>query len=163
LAFLPNADAYCEATPTERVPFFGRAVSSIARYASCPPRARRPWPGARLRAGRHPRPLTRRSGADGRAWQSRAAWPGLHALTIPRPDQTCDVERAHGPSCPMRQVGEEPLKPALEIALPVRSPSGHAAPPAFHNAGGIDDGPVRSNPIAKVVLAWAGELVVLEH
>jgi hypothetical protein len=29
LAFLPSAEAYCEATPTECLPFFGTAVSSI--------------------------------------------------------------------------------------------------------------------------------------
>jgi hypothetical protein len=28
LAFLPSADAYCGATPTEWLPFLGKAVSS---------------------------------------------------------------------------------------------------------------------------------------
>lgn len=30
LAFLPKAEAYCGATPTEHLPFFGNAVSSTA-------------------------------------------------------------------------------------------------------------------------------------
>jgi chromosome partitioning protein len=37
---LPRAPAYCGATPTERVPFFGSAVSSITRIASGPPTSR---------------------------------------------------------------------------------------------------------------------------
>src|SRR6202035_3329492 len=37
LAFLPSAEAYCEATPTECLPFFGTAVSSITITASPPP------------------------------------------------------------------------------------------------------------------------------
>ncbi len=36
LAFLPSAPQYWRATPTEGVPFFGRAVSSITRQASDP-------------------------------------------------------------------------------------------------------------------------------
>jgi hypothetical protein len=34
LAVLPNAEAYCAATPTECLPFFGIAVSSITNIAS---------------------------------------------------------------------------------------------------------------------------------
>jgi hypothetical protein len=37
LAVLPSAEAYCGATPTECVPFFGIAVSSITSTASLPP------------------------------------------------------------------------------------------------------------------------------
>src|SRR5262249_45623399 len=37
LEFLPSAEAYCEATPTECLPFFGTAVSSITITASLPP------------------------------------------------------------------------------------------------------------------------------
>lgn len=40
LAFLPNMEAYCGATPTEAVPFFGKAVSSTIRTASGPPTSR---------------------------------------------------------------------------------------------------------------------------
>src|SRR3974390_274418 len=36
-AVLPNAEAYCGATPTEYVPFLGSAVSSITSTASLPP------------------------------------------------------------------------------------------------------------------------------
>ena len=46
LAVLPSADAYCAATPTERSPFFGSAVSSITRTASCRRRAGRPGSAA---------------------------------------------------------------------------------------------------------------------
>ena len=35
--FLPSAEAYCQATPTECLPFFGTAVSSITNTASLPP------------------------------------------------------------------------------------------------------------------------------
>ena len=76
----------------------------------------------------------------------------LLALALTRSDQTRDIEGAHRPPCPMRQVGEKRLKPALEIALPFRSPPGHVAPPAFQNAGAIADGSIRSNQTAKVVL-----------
>ena len=34
------AEAYCAATPTECVPFFGTAVSSITNTASLPPTSR---------------------------------------------------------------------------------------------------------------------------
>ena len=37
---LAQADAYCGATPTERSPFFGIAVSSITSTASLPPTSR---------------------------------------------------------------------------------------------------------------------------
>jgi hypothetical protein len=37
LAVLPKAEAYCAATPTECVPFFGNVVSSMTRNASAPP------------------------------------------------------------------------------------------------------------------------------
>src|SRR5438477_2880723 len=37
LAVLPNAEAYCALTPTECLPFFGIAVSSITNTASLPP------------------------------------------------------------------------------------------------------------------------------
>src|SRR6266567_2657313 len=43
LAFLPKADAYCEATPTECLPFFGIAVSSITSTASLPPISPSAW------------------------------------------------------------------------------------------------------------------------
>src|SRR6266705_2120435 len=43
LAFLPKADAYCEATPTECLPFFGIAVSSITSTASLPPISLSAW------------------------------------------------------------------------------------------------------------------------
>src|SRR3546814_2402436 len=36
-AFLPSADAYCGATPTDAVPFFGNAVSSMISHALSPP------------------------------------------------------------------------------------------------------------------------------
>lgn len=37
LAFLPSTEAYCGATPTERLPFFGSAVSStICQVSSLP-------------------------------------------------------------------------------------------------------------------------------
>jgi hypothetical protein len=39
-AVLPSAEAYCAATPTECVPFFGIAVSSITSTASLPPTSR---------------------------------------------------------------------------------------------------------------------------
>jgi hypothetical protein len=37
LAVLPRDEAYCGATPTERSPFFGIAVSSMTSTASLPP------------------------------------------------------------------------------------------------------------------------------
>src|SRR6266496_4032347 len=40
LAFLPRAEAYCGATPTECLPFFGNAVSSITNTASLLPTSR---------------------------------------------------------------------------------------------------------------------------
>jgi hypothetical protein len=43
LAFLPKAEAYCGATPTECVPFFGSAVSSTIRKASSPPSNASAW------------------------------------------------------------------------------------------------------------------------
>ena len=39
-AFLPSWPQYCRATPTDRVPFLGRAVSSITREAFAPPTSR---------------------------------------------------------------------------------------------------------------------------
>src|SRR4029077_11918658 len=43
LAFLPSAEAYCQATPTECLPFFGTAVSSITNTASLPPTSLSAW------------------------------------------------------------------------------------------------------------------------
>src|SRR6266404_4371400 len=40
LAVLPRDEAYCGATPTERSPFFGIAVSSMTSTASLPPTRR---------------------------------------------------------------------------------------------------------------------------
>src|ERR1700758_4207006 len=40
LAVLPSAEAYCAATPTECVPFFDIALSSITNTASRPPTSR---------------------------------------------------------------------------------------------------------------------------
>src|SRR6266581_1803215 len=40
LAVLPSAEAYCAPTPTECLPFFGIAVSSITNTASLPPTSR---------------------------------------------------------------------------------------------------------------------------
>src|SRR5258707_43039 len=40
LAVLPSVEAYCGATPTERSPFFGIAVSSMTSTASLPPTSR---------------------------------------------------------------------------------------------------------------------------
>ena len=40
LAVLPRAEAYCAATPTEWLPFFGSAVSSITKTALSPPTSR---------------------------------------------------------------------------------------------------------------------------
>src|SRR3546814_1886650 len=40
-AFLPSADAYCGATPTDAVPFFGNAVSSMISHALSPPTSAR--------------------------------------------------------------------------------------------------------------------------
>lgn len=40
LAVLPSVVAYCGATPTERLPFFGNAVSSMTKTASAPPTRR---------------------------------------------------------------------------------------------------------------------------
>src|ERR1700730_5608689 len=40
LAVLPRDEAYCAATPTERSPFFGNAVSSMTSTASSPPTSR---------------------------------------------------------------------------------------------------------------------------
>src|SRR6516225_1854668 len=42
-AVLPNAEAYCGATPTEYVPFLGIAVSSITSTASLPPTSLSAW------------------------------------------------------------------------------------------------------------------------
>lgn len=44
LAFLPNAVAYWGATPTEALPFFGRAVSSMISQAPSPPTSSSAWP-----------------------------------------------------------------------------------------------------------------------
>jgi hypothetical protein len=43
LAVLPSAEAYCGATPTECVPFFGSAVSSTTRTALAPPISLSAW------------------------------------------------------------------------------------------------------------------------
>ena len=40
LAVLPRVEAYCAATPTEWLPFFGSAVSSITKTALSPPTSR---------------------------------------------------------------------------------------------------------------------------
>jgi hypothetical protein len=61
--------------------------------------------------------------------------------TLFRPNQARHLERTHGP---MGQTGESRIKSALEIALPVRSPHRHAAPPAFQNAGGSAGEAIRS-------------------
>ena len=43
LAVLPNAEAYCGATPAECEPFFGNAVSSTTNAARAPPTRRSAW------------------------------------------------------------------------------------------------------------------------
>ena len=43
LAVLPKAEAYCGATPTECIPFFGNVVSSTTRTASAPPTSLLAW------------------------------------------------------------------------------------------------------------------------
>ena len=45
----------------------------------------------------------------------------LHALAIPRTDQTRDIERAHSPARLVAQTGQERLQPPLQFLSPIRS------------------------------------------
>ena len=120
LAFLPSDEAYCGATPTECLPFFGSAVSSMMRKASRRPPGDRPRPAEPPPAAPCPRSRRRRSGAAGRGRPSPTRRHRLDALAISRADQARHVERAHRPP---RGMGER-----LETAQP-RSPAPHASSP----------------------------------
>ena len=75
MAAWPKADADCGATPTECVPFFGNAVSSMTRKASAPPTSLSPWSASSRPAEPRPRPRPIRNGAAGRNRPARPARP----------------------------------------------------------------------------------------
>ena len=52
------------------------------------------------------------------AYLTRPGRHRLHALAVPRADQTSNVEGAHPPTRRMRQPGQERLKPSFEIVPP---------------------------------------------
>ena len=119
MAFSPTTPAYCEATPTEWVPFLSSAVSSITRIASGPPHEpvglsqefgleRRLVP----QADRHEvMQLVESAGATRSGHR-------LQALAVPRPDQASHIERTHAPACRVTKRFEEGFEPRLKFMLP---------------------------------------------
>src|SRR5258705_1453394 len=82
LAVLPNAEAYCAATPTECLPFFGIDVSSITNTASLPPTSLSAW--MRSSVSSEP-PSRRQQQQNGAADHSHPAQDAL-----PLAERSCD-------------------------------------------------------------------------
>src|SRR3954464_13974731 len=146
LARLPRQPQHCRATPTECLPCFGRAVSSITSTASGPPTsASAPHPRAGPPARPAPPPpeaARERPGRRGRAadevvqlLRATGCHPGrqrLDALALPRQDQALEVDRPPAPLRLAAQCRQERRQPALQRALPApqRLALSHRFPPA---------------------------------
>src|SRR5438874_1760161 len=123
LAVLPSPEAYCAATPTECVPFFGIAVASITSTASLPPtsqlgfhRRRIPDPGGnevvQLIIFTERKPPRHR----------------LNALAIARADQPRYIERTHLPPRLVTQSIQKRLEPTPKLVFPIRRSANHGRP-----------------------------------
>src|SRR5258707_2674097 len=138
-AVLPSAEAYCAATPTECVPFFGIAVSSITSTAATDELVglneqlrlqRRSIPNASRNKMMQLIIITRRKPLRHR----------LNALAIARPDQPRHVKRTHPSTRPMAQEIQERLQPAFKLVFPIRRRAYHGRPskkPTTHESQNI--------------------------
>ncbi len=113
LAVLPRVEAYCAATPTEWLPFFGRAVSSITNTALSPPTSRSAWTRSSASSGAASHTPPDRNDAADRTHRGPPLRHRLNALPLARSDQSGNVERAHPSSGLVRKAGQEWLQPAL--------------------------------------------------
>ncbi len=131
-AFLPSAEAYCGATPTECWPFFGRAVSSMTSTASGPPTSRSAWASEFVleRTG-IPDPARYEMMQLVVIGRRQPLGHRLHALALARPDQARNIKRAHradvpgGPTAPGTAQASPKDRPASPSA-PSRSAHGSA-------------------------------------
>ncbi len=119
-AFLPSADAYCGATPTDAVPFYGKAVSSMISHALSPPTsASALFPKCRLqrcaasktRANEVMQPIIVNF--------ARPRRHRLDILAISRPDQTRNIGRAHPLPSLVTKSLQIRLQPTLQINPPI--------------------------------------------
>src|SRR4029077_17007153 len=92
LAFLPSAEAYCQATPTECLPFFGPAVSSITNTASLPPTSLSAWTSSSFSNGAARR-QQRKNGAIDHSRQVQAPPPSAEH-SCDRPAQSARPRKA---------------------------------------------------------------------
>src|SRR4051812_10503403 len=112
-ARLPSWPQYCRATPTERVPFFGSAVSSITNAASGQPVGLLgQYPPQRLivpgRAGDEVLQLVVPR-------QAQAGRHRLQALALARAKQPAQVQRRPSPPLLVPERSKERLQPHIQI------------------------------------------------
>src|SRR3954465_13893705 len=153
LARLPSWPQYCRATPTESVPFFGRAVSSITNTASGPPTRRsacsastrpRPPPPPAALLGQPPpqrRVVPSRAGDEVlqlvMARQTQARRHRLQALGPPPAQPAAQVQRCPEPPLLVPERREKRLQPAIQIASDAaQSCHLHLSPPPAARKGG---------------------------
>src|SRR5271157_5739707 len=96
-AVLPKADAYCGATPTECVPFFGNAVSSMTRKASAPPTSVRLERKLKLQRSLVPDPVRHEMVQPVVIARRDPLGHRADALAIAQPDQPRYIQRTHPP------------------------------------------------------------------
>src|SRR5215471_1116926 len=109
LAFLPSAEVYCGATPTECSPFLGSAVSSMISQASSRPTILSASASSTLSTG----------AASHGPLAIKSCRHRLDALAVTRADQSPHIGRAHLCSRLVPQRTHKRREPAFQIGLPV--------------------------------------------